>query len=46
MVNNTRRALRAFHTRDGLKPDGHLGGPNSLTRARLKQDPAMLRGAL
>lgn len=38
----TRRAVIAFQSRNGLKPDGDLGGPNSRTRAKLKQDPATL----
>ncbi len=42
---HTRRAVIAFQTRNGLKPDGDLGGPNSRTRAKLAQDPATLRRA-
>lgn len=41
----TRRAIIAFQTRNDLKPDGDLGGPNSRTRAKLKQDPSTLRRA-
>lgn len=41
----TRRAVVAFQTRNNLKPDGDLGGPNSRTRAKLRQDPATLRRA-
>lgn len=45
MGNNARRALRAFQTRNALNPDGDSGGPNCLTRAKLKQDPVTLRRA-
>lgn len=41
----TRRAVIAFQTRNGLNIDGDLGGPNSRTKAKLKQDPATLRRA-
>lgn len=45
MNDATRVAVRAFQTRNGLPPDGDIGGPNSRTRAKLKQNPATLRRA-
>lgn len=38
MGNITRNAVRAFQKRNGLPVDGDIGGPNSFTRRKLKQD--------
>lgn len=38
-------AVAAFQGRNGLKPDRELGGPNSLTRAKLAQPLGTLRRA-
>ena len=38
MGNITQIAVRAFQTRNGLSPDSDIGGPNSLTRRKLRQN--------
>jgi hypothetical protein len=46
MGNTTRRAVTAFQKRNNLIPaDGDIGGVNSRTRAKLKENPATLRRA-
>ncbi len=38
MGNVTQTAVRAFQTRNGLSADSDIGGPNSLTRRKLRQN--------